>query len=331
VSHSETNDLLGLHDLINLDIDEDAKGFSAASLRKSRSIHQEFVKRYGRVPTSILIHDRVESSRKTIDLSKEGRGGGYVHHYKKNKKTMIARKDFTPGLEKTGMVLQGRTGYLSAFPQNVGRMIVDFYCPEKGVVYDPFAGHDSRMQLCFQLNRNYIGVDVCHEFMEDNKKIKKILYQRRKESLNVEKHNSWIKLIEKSSDDTGLPDNCADFTITSPPYYSLEKYGDEPEQLGNAKTYKDFLKSLTNHVRENYRLLKPNSFCAWFIADFRKDKKFHPFHIDLYNIFESVGFEPFNIYIVDLGHTVNQQFVQVIQQTKIFPKQHEYILVFRKS
>jgi len=317
-------------DLIELDVDDSAKGMSAASLRKSQAIRQDFIKRYGKVPSSVLLHNRTESNRDTIDLSKEGRGGGYVHHYNKNKRIMIEGKDFTPGMEKSGMVTQGRKNYLSAFPQNIGRTLIDFLCPKNGIVYDPFCGHNSRMGLCFKLNRNYIGVDVCHEFMEDNRKIKRILYRDRKNSLNVHKHNSWIRLIERSSSDTGLPDESADFSITSPPYYCLEYYGDEPEQLGNAKTYERFIELISQHVKENFRILRPDSFCCWFIADFRKNKKFHPFHIDLYSEFIKAGFEPFNIYIVDLGQTVNQQFVQVILKTKIFPKQHEYILIFIK-
>lgn len=317
-------------DLIKLDIDEDAKGKNAASLKKSRAIRADFIKRYGRVPSSVLLHNRIESNRDTIDLSKEGRGGGYVHHYNKNKKAMIEDESFTPGIESSGMVTQGRTNYLSAFPQNVGRTIIDFYCPEKGIILDLFAGHNSRMELCFKLNRNYIGVDVCHEFMEDNRKIKRLLYQKRKSSLNVYEHDSWIKLIEGSSANVDLPDESADFSITSPPYWDLEYYGDEPEQLGKCKTYEDFISSISKHVNENYRILKPGSFCAWFIADFRKNKKFYSYHIDLHYEFVNAGFVPFNTYIVDLGQTVNQQFVQVIQNTKIFPKQHEYCLLFTK-
>jgi len=319
-----------MSDLINLEVDGEAKGFSAEALRLSKSIRADFIKRYGKVPTSVLVHNRTESNRHTIDLSKEGRGGGYVHHYNKNRRTMTEKDGYTPGLEKSGMVTQGRKNYLSAFPQNVGRVLVDFLCPEHGIVLDLFAGHNSRMELCFKLNRNYIGVDVCHEFMEDNRKIKRILYTQRKNGLNILDHNSWIKLIECSSDKVDLPNETADFSITSPPYWDLEKYGDEVEQLGNAKTYEKFIELISEHVKENFRILKSGSFCCWCIADFRRKGFFYPYHIDLYQEFIKAGFTPFNIYITDLGQTVNQQFVQVIMKTKIFPKQHEYTLVFKK-
>ena len=84
------------------------------------------------------------------------------------------------------------------------------------------------------------------------------------------------------------------------------------------------------HVEENYRILKRGTYCCWFINDFRKDKVFYPYHVDLYKLFIDVGFTPFNIYIVDLGNPVNAAFVQDIIKNKILPKKHEYILVFKK-
>lgn len=310
-------------------------GFSATSLKKSRDIRKKFLSRFGvggKVPTSILVHDRKESRRnKTIDLSVENRGGNYAHHYKKVANKIANSKDYTPGLDTSGMMTQGRTNYLSAFPQNVGRIVTDLYCPENGVVFDPFAGHNSRMQMVFKTGRNYIGCDVCHEFMEDNRKIKEILLKRQEESLQIVDCQNWIDLHECSSDNVPVADDSTDFTITSPPYWDLEKYGPEEEQLGNAKTYEKFLELLGNHIKENYRVLKPGSFAAWNINDFRKNGQFYPYHIGVYQKMLEAGFIPFNIYIIDLGATVNHMFVQDIVNNRLLPKRHEYIILMRKE
>jgi len=218
---------------------------------------------------------------------------------------------------------------LSSFFQNIGRLMIDFYCPEGGVVYDPFAGHNSRMELVWKSGRHYIGVDCSATFMHANEVIRDVLFKRNEQA--VKKNDATVKLILGSSAKVDLPDNHADFTITSPPYYNLEWYGDEPEQLGNAPTYEKFLELLKSHVAENLRILKPGAFCAWFINDFRLDKIFYPYHMDLYRIFVEVGFKPFNIYIVDLGNPITQAFVQFIISSKIFPKRHEYCLLFRKG
>lgn len=308
-----------------------AKGFTAEALAESRKIKSEFLLDLGtkKIPTSILIHDRSEVISKTTDTSRKKRGGGYAFHYKKNQRSIYKNKNYTPGLEKSGMKLQGRTNTLSAFPQNIGRIITKIYCPEGGTVVDFFAGHNSRMELCYKAGMNYIGFDICHDFMVENRKMAETLDRRNKESLLP--NSNWIKLYEGSSAKVDLPDDYGDFSITSPPYWDIEYYGPEEKQLGKSKTYKDFIRNLFPHVAENYRILKQGAFCCWFINDFRKDKVFYPYHIDLYGLFIEAGFTPFNTYIVDLGNPVNAAFVRDIINNKILPKKHEYILVFRKD
>jgi DNA modification methylase len=316
----------------NLEEVGEESGFTAGALKKSRKIRKEFLSKFGvegKVPVSILIHDRKEYRYETIDLSAQRRGGNYVHHYRINRQKMHGREDYTPGLEKTGFETQGRTDYISGFPQNVGRFIIELYCPEDATIYDPFAGHNSRMQLCFKLGHNYIGVDCCKEFMEDNEMTKEILYERREGQL-IKKDN-WIKLYTQSSESIPeVEDESCDFTITSPPYWDLEYYGPEPEQLGTGKKYDEFLQGIARCIEENYRVLKSGAFCAWFINDFRKQKKFYPYHSHIYEILTDTGFEGFNIYIVDLGATVNHMFVQDIIKHKILPKRHEYCVLVKK-
>ena len=304
---------------------------TSESLKKSREIRADFLKRFKLLPSSILRHDRIESKNRTLDIVRTERGGGYSNHYKKMKTQIMRRDDYTPGLENTGMKMQGRENYLSGFPQNVGRFIVELYCPEKGVIYDSFAGHNSRMELCFRCNRDYIGVDVSKNYMECNRIIADKLISHRNNSLNPLGHNSTITLIEGSSTKVDLPDESADFSITSPPYWDIEYYGDEAEQLGTSKTYEEFINRIALHVRENFRILKKGSYCFWFVNDFRKKGVFYPYHSDLMYVFEQEGFTPFNVYIVDLGVSPNQAFIQEVLKHKLLPKQHEYCLGFIKE
>jgi len=290
-------------------IDDKATGKNLASLEKSRKIRSDFILKYGFVPESILKHNKNSCS-----ITNKQKRNYSRFSISKNKNLFRISGQCT------------RAGALSSFFQVIGRLMVDFYCPENGIVYDPFAGHNSRMELTFKTNRHYIGVDISKSFMIENRKIKEELINEQ----GFFKSDKTITLIECSSKNVDLPNNHADFTITSPPYWNLEYYGDEPEQLGNAKTYNKFLKLITEHIQENLRILKPGAFCAWFVNDFVKDKTFYPYHIDLFNIFVEVGFEPFQIYIVDLGASISQAFVQQIISSKRFPKRHEYCLLFRK-
>ena len=301
-------------------VDEESTGKNIDSLRKSRKIRSDFIVKYGSVPTSILNHVKSDKSLDLIAKENSYFKTSRVH------KIGIGSKKEREIFDVSGQ--DCRDGALSRLPQNIGRLIVDFYCPENGIVYDPFAGHNSRMQLVYESKRNYIGVDISKEFMEANRKIRDKLSEENENVLL--KNKSTIELIEGSSDSVDLQDNHADFTITSPPYWDLEYYGDEPEQLGKNKTYEGFLKCLKNHAKENYRILKEGSFCAWFVNDFRKNNVFYPYHSDLIPLFADCGFELFSIYIVDLGYPISASFVQGIIKTKQFPKRHEYCLLFRK-
>jgi DNA modification methylase len=307
---------------------EEAKGLTVEALKKSRVQRQSLIDKLGLIPTSIFKRDPREQLTITQDTFIEERGGGYEKHNKEMKGDLRSldrdKNEFM--LVNSGLRIQGRTGYLSRFPQNVGRVLIEVYCPEGGTIYDPFAGHNSRMQLAFRCKRNYIGVDLCAEYMKLNRELRERLLNRP----GFEKPTSEIKLIEGSSSKVDLPSNCADFTVTSPPYWDLEYYGPEAEQLGTGRTYEDFLEALYPHIVENERILKPGAFCCWCINDFRKNKLFYAYHIDLYNRFTDAGFKPFNIYIIDLVSVVQASFTRDIIEHKIIPKQHEYILVFQK-
>jgi DNA modification methylase len=121
-----------------------------------------------------------------------------------------------------------------------------------------------------------------------------------------------------------------DFTITSPPYWDLEQYGDEPEQLGVGKMYDDFLRGLSAVARENFRCLKAGTFCVWCVNDFRKGGRFYSYHEDTCDVLRAAGFVQHDIAITDLGPSMRAAFASQVIETKIIPKRHEYCLVFSK-
>ena len=306
-------------------------GKSEEDLRESRKIRADFVAKYGLVPQSILKHDRHD---RPVDIAVlEGRSySGASRTLGKKMKEISSSSQFEK-LNKQTLRISARFVQkgiaLSTFPQNIGRFFVQLYCPEGGTVYDPFAGHNSRMYLVYSCNKNYIGVDVSHKFMEANWRLREAIAEI--DSHKFLPEGGEITLYEQSS--ASVPqvgDNTADYTITSPPYYQQEYYGDEPEQLGNAKTYESFLKYLLVHVKENFRVLKPGSFCTWFVNDFMHEKVYRCYHADLIGLFKEAGFTLHDIAISDLGHALTSLFVKRILVHKRLPKRHEYGLTFKK-
>lgn len=290
------------------------RGKTVASLINSRNIRSEFVRDFGLIPTSILRYDR----KKSVDpiVVDEGRSYGASSWDYRKKGAPIA------AFSVCGQGCKG--GALSRFPKNVGELIVKFYSNVGDTVFDPFAGHNSRMLLCAQLGRKYIGVDISKEFMLFNRKLRQEFIS----GFGIFKKPVEIILIEGSSHNVPqIKSGSVDFTITSPPYWDIEYYGDEEEQLGKCKTYEVFLEMLERHVKENFRVVKEGAFVAWFVNDFIKAGKYYNYHSDLITIFNRVGFSLFSIYIVDLVSSLGACFVQEIKRTKRFPKQHEYCFV----
>jgi intein/homing endonuclease len=81
-------------------------------------------------------------------------------------------------------------------------------------------GHNSRMQVCHELGRHYIGYDICAEFMEFNRKVKDEITGKGVQSALFEPTVS-ITLREQSSEKMVEEDNTMDFALTSPPYWCL--------------------------------------------------------------------------------------------------------------
>ena len=213
-------------------------------------------------------------------------------------------------------------GGLSRFPQNIGRSMVLMYSKPSDVVFDPFAGHNSRMEFCIEAGRSYIGCDLSSEFMEFNR--------ARAKELREKYPGLKIKLIQGDSRSIPVKSGRGDFTITSPPYWDIEYYGDEPEQLGKSKTYADFMQGLQQALGENHRILKPGSFAVWFVNDFRKNGTFYLYHIDTIRAAEAVGFVVHDLLIVNYGRTIRDCFINRNFKDKLLPKRHEYGLIFRK-
>jgi hypothetical protein len=149
--------------------------------------------------------------------------------------------------------------------------------------------------------------------------------------LNINHPN--VKIILHCHDSRHLkftPNEVAHFTLTSPPYYDLEWYGDEPEQLGKAESYETFLHELGKIAKENYRVLKCGAYCVWFVNDFRAKGRFFLYHVDVLNLLTAAGFAPHDIMIVDFGAPLGSIFLQTTIERRYLPKRHEYGLVVRK-
>jgi len=285
---------------------------------------QRLVPLGGEVPTSILRYDKKMMSMDLIveeERSYENTSDTGGHTGKLGKVFGVS-----------GRTCRGEGAGLSRFPQNVGRTLLLLYTKLGDRVLDPFAGHNSRMELCFRAGRDYFGNDISKKFQDANKRALEVLLEERKSDMfpSTERAPN-VELTVGDSRKLPWYSCTGDFTITSPPYYCLEHYGDEPEQLGiGARSYHDFLDRLFEVMKENWRVLKAGRYCVWCVNDFRFDGKFRSYHSDVIRLMTKAGFVQEDIAIIDLGSSIAAAFVNQIFERKILPKRHEYALIFQK-
>lgn len=294
------------------------------SLAKSRDVRAAILHEFGCIPESILFHNR---SVKAIDLRVDERSYSSTIRIDRTK----MRGKLADVFDVSSQSCRGENGALSRFPQSVGKVLLLLYSKRGDTVLDPFAGHNSRMELCWRNHRHYIGCDVSASFMSANRTIRDMLFAERDADLFPDTNLSDISLIEGDSKRIPLEDGIGDFTITSPPYWDLEYYGDEPEQLGTGKSYESFLDGLFVVMRENYRLLKDGAFCVWCVNDFRKNGIFYLYHLHVVQLMQRAGFRCHDVVVTDLGPSIGSAFASQIIERKLLPKRHEFALIFRKG
>src|SRR5262252_604593 len=292
----------------------------------SRERREKIIRLFGgELPESIL---RYSLADKATDLLVEEQGRNYTDTGWGKDKQLVTSEDVR---DYDMFMLSGagaRWGALSRFPQNVGRILLRLYTDAGMTVVDPFAGHNSRMELCWRERRNYIGCDLSKKFMKANFELRDRLLKEQ-DDMMFRLNNATIDLHECDSQHMPVKNNAGDFTITSPPYWCLEDYGDEMQQLGK-NDYPTFLHKLTNVCKENFRCLKSGSFAVWCVNDFRFDGRFYNYHGDMIRCLRDAGFKLHDIAITDLGTSMRASFASQVLSQKILPKRHEYALIFVK-
>lgn len=233
---------------------------------------------------------------------------------------------------------------LSQFPSKLAEQILKCWSWKNDNVFDPFAGHLSRPLLTNHFNRNYWGCDISREYFDKtrNEILDRVkggllddpVHKNEKELIDADLRGNRVRVERRDSrhlDD--IPDKWADFCYTSPPYFDVEFYGDEDQQLGNAnEEYQDFLDDIEQVLGHVHRILKPHTYAAFVVNDFRQDSGvngLYPWHADLIKRGQAAGFQLHDIAMYPTGRSA-ALFAEQQVWMESTAKVHEYIIVFRR-
>ena len=219
--------------------------------------------------------------------------------------------------QKKGLSLTGT----SIFDPVLCEVLYNWFCPENGTIYDPFAGGSVRGVIAELLKRRYIGIDLSQRQIDANR--------QEGDSLNV--YPAWYCDDSKNADKY-IDDETADMIFSCPPYHNLEKYSNHPLDLSNMN-YTDFITAYTDIINIACRKLKNNRFAVFVVGDIRDADGFYRGFVDeTKRIFKGVGFQLYNE-----GILLEQYATAVMRAGLIFDgghkltKVHQNVLIFYKG
>ncbi|KAF0196763.1 MAG: methyltransferase [Bacillota bacterium] len=114
--------------------------------------------------------------------------------------------------------------------------------------------------------------------------------------------------------------------ITSPPYWTLKRYNEHPQQLGHVQEYEDFLAELNKVWKEAYRILVPGGRMVCVVGDVcmsRREFGRHvvmPLHSDIAVACRKIGFDNLNPII---WHKISNANYEVSNGSKFLGKPYE--------
>ena len=216
-------------------------------------------------------------------------------------------------------------GILSIFDPVLAEVCYYWFCPKDGSILDPFAGGSVRGIVASETGHQYCGVDLRQEQVDANiEQAKKLLKEGRKQpvyicgnSLNIDK----------------LVDGKYDMVFSCPPYFDLEQYSDDKEDLSNLD-YDEFKRQYSEIIKKAVSKLKDDRFACFVVSEVRNRKTgfYRNFVVDTINAFIDAGMEYYNEIIL-VNNTGSGAFIapKRFNSTRKVVRTHQNVLVFFKG
>ena len=198
-----------------------------------------------------------------------------------------------------------------------------WFCPKNARVLDPFAGGSVRGIVANYLGYHYTGIDLRPEQIAAN--------EVQAKAIIPDNLPRWITGDSRNLK-TLSPDPC-DFIFSCPPYFDLEIYSDDTNDLSNAGDYAAFMDVYCTIIKQAVDLLADNRFACFVVGDIR-DKRglYRNFPSDTIAAFQDAGAMLYNeaILVTAVGSLPIRVAKQFAGYRKL-GKTHQNVLVFFKG
>jgi DNA modification methylase len=211
----------------------------------------------------------------------------------------------------------------SVFDPVLCELVYRWFCPERGVVIDPFAGGSVRGIVAALLRLDYHGIELSSDQVTENQAQAGEICGARQPKWIVA--DAWDVLTELG----GLE---ADLIFSCPPYWNLERYSEDERDLSSL-SWCEFLHRYREIVRRVVSLLKPNRFAVFVVGNIRdRDGCYIDLTGHTIRSFEDAGTRLWNeaVLITEAG-TAPVRAARPFEGSRKLAKVHQSVLVFCKG
>ncbi len=214
--------------------------------------------------------------------------------------------------------------YRGNFAPQIPRNVILRYSTEGDIVLDPMVGGGTTLIEAKLLNRSGIGFDINPEAVK-----------LAEENLNFESDNTLgqkVKLgdVRQLSE---VKDRSIGVIVTHPPYLDIIKYSDGKikNDLSNISNVTKFCDELEKGIKEFYRVLDGDRYCAILIGDIRQRSHYVPLTHHVMRKFLENGFI-LKEDIIKIQHNCKSTpyWKSQLEKYNFLMIMHEHLFVFRK-
>jgi hypothetical protein len=210
---------------------------------------------------------------------------------------------------------------VSIFDPVLCELAYRWFCPVGGAILDPFAGGSVRGLVAGMLGKQYVGVDIRAEQVEENR--------AQAEPMNLQ----GVEWIEGNSlDIASIAPGEYDFLFSCPPYADLERYSDLQGDI-STMDYPAFLADYRAIIAASCAMLKRDRFACFVVGEVRdKNGRYRGFVSDTIQAFEDAGLSYYNeaVLITQAGNAAIRAGGMFTASRKLC-KVHQNVLVFVKG
>lgn len=214
--------------------------------------------------------------------------------------------------------------YRGNFAPQIARNIILKYSKESDIVLDPMVGGGTTLIEAKLLNRKGIGFDVNPEAVKTTTNL--IGFP------GNYKYEPEIQVGDVRNLDC-IEDESIDLILTHPPYLNIIKYsnGEVEGDLSNISGVKTFCEEFEKGIKEFYRVLKEDRYCAILIGDTRKSRHYVPLSNYVMERFLNQGFA-LKEDIIKVQHNCGSTpyWRKQVEKYNFHLIMHEHLFVFRK-